>query len=209
MFRRIAALAFAVSIWSTANVGAQKAPGSIAGAGEWTAYGRDALGSRFSPLTQITRENVGSLAVAWTYRTGELSVTTRQPTKFEATPLMVDGTLFLSTPLGQVVALDPETGKARWTFDAKADARVNWGDFANRGVSTWLDAKAPAGALCRRRIYLGTIDARIIALDSKTGKPCVSFGEKGTIDLRRGLRNAPIETAEYEPHSPPGGRNGT
>src|ERR1700751_4708221 len=86
--------------------------------GEWTAYGHDALGSRFSPLTQINRDNVSRLAVAWTYRTGEMSASTRQPAKFEATPLVVDGTLYLSTPFGRVIALDPETGRERWTFDA-------------------------------------------------------------------------------------------
>src|SRR5438128_2999926 len=68
---------------------------------EWTAYGRDALGSRFSPLTQITRANVTDLKPAWTYRTGEAGAKTRQTTKFEATPLMVDGALYLSTPFGR------------------------------------------------------------------------------------------------------------
>ena len=77
--------------------------------GEWVAYGHDALGSRFSPLAQITKDNVAQLTVAWTYRTGEASVATKQTTKFEATPLMVDGTLFLSTPFGQVMALDPDS----------------------------------------------------------------------------------------------------
>lgn len=88
---------------------------------EWTAYGRDAFGGRFSPLTQITRDNVTRLEIAWTYRTGERDVLSRQEPKLEATPLFVDGTLYLSTPLGKVVALDPATGRERWKFDAKAD----------------------------------------------------------------------------------------
>src|SRR5256885_1328014 len=74
--------------------------------GEWTAYGHDALGTRFSPLAQIDRANVARLTVAWTYRTGEMD-TTMRPAKLEATPLMVDGTLYLSTPFGKVIALDP------------------------------------------------------------------------------------------------------
>ena len=78
---------------------------------EWRAYGHDALGSRYSALAHITRDNVATLAPAWTYRTGEIDAKTRQPLKFEATPLMVDGTLYLSTPLGKVIALDPATGK--------------------------------------------------------------------------------------------------
>jgi quinoprotein glucose dehydrogenase len=171
-------------------------------AGEWTAYGRDQLGGRFSPLTDVDRRNVNQLAVAWTYRTGEMEMT-RQQAKFEATPLMVDGTLYLATPFGRVIALDPATGRARWTYDAHVDRGGNWGDFANRGVSTWLDDAAPRNALCRRRILLGTIDARIVALDAKTGAPCRAFGDSGTVNLRRGLQNRPYYTEEYELTSPP------
>ena len=176
--------------------------------GEWTAYGRDAFGSRFSPLTQITRDNVAGLEVAWTYRTGEVDANTRRPAKLETTPLMVDGTLYLSTPLGRVIALDPETGKERWTFDAKPDRNANWGDLASRGVSTWLDPRATAGAKCRRRIYVGTIDARIIALDARTGALCTSFGKGGAVSLQRGLRNGPYYAGEYELTSPPAVING-
>ena len=174
---------------------------------EWPAYGHDAFGTRFSPLTQIDRSNVSRLTVAWTYRTGEMD-STMQPAKFEATPLMVDGTLYLSTPFGRAIALDPVTGRARWTYDAHATKRGNWGDFANRGVSTWLDLRASATAPCRRRIYLGTIDARIIALDAKTGTPCRDFGDHGTVTLRRGLYNTPYYTEEYELTSPPAIVNG-
>ncbi|HEX3867380.1 MAG TPA: pyrroloquinoline quinone-dependent dehydrogenase [Gemmatimonadaceae bacterium] len=176
--------------------------------GDWTAYGRDALGSRYSPLAQITRDNVSRLAVAWTYRTGEIDETTRKPAKLEATPLMVDGTLFLSTPFGRAVALDPETGAARWTYDAHVDHGGNWGDFANRGVSTWLDARAAVGTPCRRRIFLSTIDARIIALDAPTGAVCRGFGENGTVFLKHGLHNSPYYAEEYQLTSPPAVING-
>jgi quinoprotein glucose dehydrogenase len=195
---------FLAAMMHVVTASAQPSPPS----GEWWAYGHDQLGSRFSPLAQITRDNVAKLVVAWTYRTGEADVATRQPTKFEATPLMVDGTLYLSTPFGRVIALDPERGAAKWTYDAHVDRNGNWGDFANRGVSTWLDARAPRDAACRRRIYLGTIDARIIALDARTGIPCRSFGNAGTVDLRRGLRNTPFETEEYQLTSPPAVING-
>ena len=146
---------------------------------------------------------MSQLTVAWTYRTGEIDLKTRKPVKFEATPLMVDGTLFLSTPFGKVIALDPSTGTERWTYEAHADRGGDWGDFTNRGVSTWLDARAPRGSACRRRIYLGTIDARIIALDAANGRPCTVFGVKGIVDLRKGLRNAPSYVEEYELTSPP------
>ena len=169
---------------------------------DWPAYGHDALGSRYSPLAQITRANVNQLTVVWTYRTGEMDVQTHQPAKFEATPLFVDGTLFLSTPFGRVIALDPLTGHERWTFDAHVDRGGNWGDFANRGVSTWLDPRSGAGTRCRRRIYLSTIDARIIALDAKTGAPCRDFGTNGTVSLKRGLHNSPYYAEEYQLTSP-------
>lgn len=176
--------------------------------GQWSAYGHDALGSRYSTLAQITRENVATLAPAWTYRTGEKDVKTQQPLKFEATPLMVDGTLFLSTPLGKVIALDPTSGKPRWTYDAHADAGGDWGDFANRGVSTWVDARTAAASPCHRRIIVGTIDARLLALDARTGTVCRGFGDGGTVHLQKGLRNSPYYVGEYELTSPPAVING-
>ena len=187
---------------------AQSRTEAPARADQWSAYGHDPQGTRFSPLTGITRDNVAQLAVAWTYRTGEMATETKRQAKFEATPLMADGTLYLSTPFGRVIALDPETGKERWTFDSHPDRSGDWGDFANRGVSTWLDAKAPATAPCRRRIYLGTIDARIIALDARTGATCRGFGDGGTVYLRRGLHNGPAFAEEYELTSPPAVING-
>src|SRR5678809_900294 len=147
-------------------------------------------------------DNVTRLAVAWTYRTGD-TARTRRPAKFEATPLMVDGTLYLSTPLGRAIALDPTTGKQRWNYDAQVDRDGKWGDFANRGVSTWVDSRLPSGAPCKRRIYLTTIDARIVALDAARGMPCRDFGQNGTVDLRRGLRNSPDFVEEYQLTSPP------
>lgn len=186
---------------------ARAQPAASSPRGDWTAYGRDALGSRFSPLAQITRENVSKLEVAWTYRTGD-TTHTRQPTKFEATPIVVDGILYLATPFARVIALDPATGREKWTFDPRTDRGMNWGDWANRGVSTWLDARAPVGSACRRRIYVGTIDARIYALDARTGTVCKGFGENGVISLKRGLRNAPAYKEEYELTSPPAVING-
>src|SRR5437870_13265527 len=86
---------------------------------DWSANGRDAEGTRYSPASEITRNNVNRLAVAWTYRTGETDprFKTEKPTAFEATPLVVDGTMYLGTPLGRVVALDPVTGRERGVCD--------------------------------------------------------------------------------------------
>ena len=159
--------------WPLALLAPSLAAGQVARS-EWAAYGRDAYGSRYSPLTQVARDNVGRLSVAWTYRTGD-TARTRRPAKFEATPLMVDGVLYLSTPFGRAIALDASTGRELWTYDARVDRNGNWGDFANRGVSTWLDPGAAGGAPCKRRVSLATIDARILALDGKRGKLCPGF----------------------------------
>src|SRR5207237_9961851 len=87
--------------------------------GEWRAYGHDAYGSRYSPLTEINRENVSRLTVAWTYHTGEPLATPDTKRSLEATPLMINNTLYISTPLGKLVALDPVTGGVKWQYDAK------------------------------------------------------------------------------------------
>ena len=92
-------------------------------ADSWTAYGGNAGGTRYSTLQQITRENVAKLKIVWTYRTGALQPETELNHKaaFEATPILIEGTLYLATPFNQVVALDPATGAARWTYDPKVD----------------------------------------------------------------------------------------
>jgi quinoprotein glucose dehydrogenase len=167
--------------------------------GDWPAYGHDPGGQRFSPLAVINRSNVKSLKVAWTFRTGDAYAPRNgsKPTQFEATPLYVDGTLFFSTPLGRVMALDPTSGKERWTYDPHVDRDKGYGDFANRGVSTW---ELPSG---HRRIFIATIDARLIAIDAVTGKACPDFGDNGTVDLRHGLRIKPRGFADYQETSPP------
>ena len=167
--------------------------------GDWPAYGRDAGGSRHSPLTQITRENVSRLAVAWTYHHGDVSDGTRstRKTSFQATPILADGTLYVCTPFGRVIALDPETGRERWTFDPRIDLWVSYAnDLVCRGVSTWVD---PASR--RRTIFLGTLDARLIALDAATGTPRQEFGRDGQVDLSRGVGFT--MPGEYHVTSPP------
>lgn len=167
--------------------------------GEWLYYGHDPGGQRFSPLTAINRSNVKSLKLAWTFRTGDAYAPKggSKPTQFEATPLYVDGTLYFGTPLGHVIALDPLTGKQRWSYDSHVDKDKGFGDNAHRGVSTW---KPEHGA---RRIIMATIDARLIALDAATGKLCADFGDNGTVDLRQRLRIAPYWYSDYEETSPP------
>jgi quinoprotein glucose dehydrogenase len=172
--------------------------GATDSTGDWPVYGHDPGGQRFSPLTAINRENVRTLKIAWTYRTGDgYQPKDGRPTAFEATPLYIDGTLYLSTPLGRVIALDPITGKQRWSYDSKVERDKGYGDFANRGVSIW---RSPKGQL---RILVATVDARLIAVDAATGKPSKDFGDNGVVNLRQGLRIAPKWFSDYEETSPP------
>jgi quinoprotein glucose dehydrogenase len=153
----------------------------------------------------FTRENVTRLQIAWTYRTGEADprFATTKPASFEATPIVADGTMYIGTPLGRVIALDPATGREIWTFDPQIARNIQYGDFANRGVSTWLDESAPAGASCRRRIYAATAQSQLIALDARDGQPCRDFGRDGVVDLKSGLRIPPFEPQAYSMTSPP------
>lgn len=172
---------------------------------EWSAYGGDAGGQRYSALTQITKANVGQLKPAWEFHTGDVSdgkgdLTT---SSYQVTPIVVDSTMYLCTPFNRVIALDPETGKQRWSFDPKLRNRQLHGGYplTCRGVATWLDTGGVRTAACHRRIYTGTQDAELIALDAKTGKPCEDFGVHGIVTLREGLGDAPIW--EYYTTSPP------
>ncbi len=158
----------------------------------WPSYGGDAGGTRYSRAKQITRDNVGTLRKAWEYRTGDVSDGTGaiSATSFQATPILFEDTLYLCSPFNRVIALDPRTGAARWTYDPKVEIRkdnqsrkTDGGALRCRGVAAWADARAPAEAVCSRRIFEGVIDGRLIALDARTGRVCTDFGKGGTIDL--------------------------
>jgi quinoprotein glucose dehydrogenase len=167
----------------------------------WSVYGGDSGGSRYSALERIHRGNVAQLRVAWTYRTGELGkdFTRADKLAFEATPIFVDDTLYLSTPTNIVIALDPATGRERWRHDPRIARDVNYSEATSRGVSYWHDP-SDADTPCVRRIFFGTLDARLIAIDARNGKPCAEFGLGGNIDLSAGMQATP---GQYAVTSPP------
>ena len=175
--------------------------------GDWYAYGRDAGGTRYSPLRQITRGNLARLKVAWTYHTGALEPATELNDKaaFEATPVLVEGVLYLSTPFNQVIALDPATGKEKWKYDPQVSREHQYSEVSSRGVAVWVDSKAAAGAVCRVRVFEGTIDARLLALDGKTGRPCDGFGAAGHVDLTQNVdyREGNAKWGDYQVTSAP------
>ncbi len=162
---------------------------SAAPSTDWPAYGHDAGGGRFSPLTQITPANAGKLAVAWTYHMNPAPAgsTAKGPAPFSTTtPLMVDNTIFLGTPYGRVVALDATTGKQLWAYQLPGSDQPPY-----RGLSYW-----PGDGKMKPRIVFGTFQGRLIALDAKTGAPAKGFGVEGVVDTKtpeimNGLPNAP------------------
>src|SRR5262249_28668045 len=144
----------------------------------WTHYGGDEGGARYSAAAQINRGNVARLKVAWTFRTGDVSDGSagENKLKFEATPILFNGTLYVSTPFNRVIALDPSNGKQKWAYDPEINRKTRFSEgLVSRGVSAWQDPRAKDGSPCKRTIFLGTIDARLIAIDADAGKPCLSF----------------------------------
>jgi len=201
----LSAVVVACTFAPAAMAQTKRTAGSIApSAGDdWAYYGHDAGGMRYSPLKQINVDNVSQLKIAWTYHAGDISDGKGVPRRsgFEATPILVDGTLYLTTPFNRVIALDPETGKERWAYDPMIDIATEYGDgLINRGVAAWLDPKRAKGAPCRRRIFEATLDARLIALDGASGTPCADFGNRGQVSLREVARYRP---GQYHMTSPP------
>lgn len=173
--------------------------------GNWAFYGGDAGGSRYSPLDQINKTNVTELKPAWELHTGDVSDGSdgRPKSEFEGTPIVVGGTMYLSTPFNRVLALDPETGTEKWNFDPKIDLKEHYSEgLVNRGVTFWSDLNGTDGGSCHQRIFLATIDARLFALDASTGRPCADFGVGGQIDLKEGITNIK-RRGEYEETSAP------
>ncbi|MET4394509.1 quinoprotein glucose dehydrogenase [Bradyrhizobium sp. F1.2.1] len=171
----------------------------------WESWGGDPGGSRFSPLREITPDNVGNLVRAFEFHTGDLAA--RPPgvmrrTKFQATPLFVEDSLVFCSPFNEVIALDPATGAQKWRYDPKIAINQRPANrYVCRGVTYWIDDEAPADAACRSRIFMGTNDVRLIALDAKTGIPCAGFGRDGEVRPDIGMK---LEwPGEFQITSPP------
>lgn len=176
-------------------------PQSSSATHEWPVYGGDPGGMKYSPLDLIQRGNVRRLELAWRWETGEKRLEEYKtfPGMFEATPVMTGGALYLSTPYNRVVALDPETGRERWSYDPKAyvDGQVpNGTGFVHRGVALWRDPHS--GGM---RVFLNS-RSHLIALDAGTGQPVASFGDNGIVNLTAGLRWE-VNPRQYTNTSPP------
>lgn len=178
---------------------------SLAVAGDrddWQYYGGGPGGSHYSSLAQISRDNVGSLALAWSYRTGD---TARYPERrplaaLNVTPILLPKaageSLVLCSAMNRVIALDPVTGKERWVYDPQIVMGPAGNKFLCRGVAYWGDANAAPGAVCRHRIFTGTKDLRLIAIDAMTGRPCDEFGVAGVVDIRPDIYDDAAQLSE-------------
>jgi quinoprotein glucose dehydrogenase len=189
-------------------------PALLGGQNDWPAYGHDPGGARYSPLTQINRDNVGTLKRVWTYdatqqgsvtqvergRAGSFAdrsededgVRARRPRRSQMTPLVIGNVMYLTTPFNRAVALDPETGKEIWGFDIRG-----LGTPAMRGLAYWPgDKQAPS------TLFFGTQGGYLVALNSRTGKPVPGFGKEGVLNLREGMADK-FPEAPYGMSSPP------
>jgi glucose dehydrogenase len=187
-----------------ANPGAHAESSAALAKGEWPAYGGTYAAARYSPLALINRTNAKDLHIAWRWKSPDQAIKDANPAigpsfANESTPLMVGGTLYTSTSLSQVAAIDSSTGKTRWIYDPKIyenglgnPANLGW---LNRGVAYWRNGDD-------ERVVILTAFAQMIALDARTGKPVPTFGKDGRIDLAQGLRR-PIDRAYYTMTSPP------
>ena len=178
-------------------------PGAETAGHDWPVYGHDAGGMRYSPLKQIDRTNVRRLQRAWTYEVPTEPNSWLQA--FESTPLMVNDVLYFATQTGRAIALDAETGKHLWSFDAYGAGIGRIRPLPNRGMTYWQGRSAITcdgrHDAADSRIFFTTPDARLFALNPATGKPCPGFGKRGAIDLREGIVKFPKR--EYDVTSPP------
>jgi quinoprotein glucose dehydrogenase len=169
--------------------------------GGWPVWGGDAGGTRFSPLREISKENVDTLQVAWEYHTGDSSELHpgAPPSSFLATPVLHGNTLYFCSGFSRAFAVDAETGRERWVFDSKPGMGSSRTTKC-RGVALWQNSTV-ASTPCQTRVFMGTSDARLVAIDAHTGQACLDFGEHGAVNLNQGMGN--IVAGEMAMTSPP------
>jgi quinoprotein glucose dehydrogenase len=185
------------------------ATGAIAGSpgADWPSFGNDQGASRFSPLTQITPANVAQLEVAWTYHMRPAGVVPPPPppgpnpnaprpagfASSQATPIVVNGIMYLPSPYGRVVALDADTGTEKWAY-----ALPERDQASTRGVQYW-----PGFGGTKPQIVFGTRSGRLIALDATTGTPVPGFGVNGIVDMKTPEIMGSTPRAQYGMSGPP------
>ena len=170
------------------SVSAEDAKLPIPTGKEWDTFHGQLSSQKYSPLTQINKDNVGQLKKVWQYFTGDMSDGTGKTpaTVWSATPIFANDTLYVGTPFYRIIALEPETGKEKWVYDTKsALVAETQPALKSRGVSYWQEKNPQAGVACQKMVYLGNMTAQLYAVDADTGKPCENFGKNGVVDVNQ------------------------
>lgn len=152
----------------------------------WDSFHGQLNAQKYSPLKQITTENVSKLKKIWEFHTGDVSdgKGDTPATVWSATPIFANETIYVGTPFDRLIALDPGTGKEKWHYDTKSPRKaLTQPVLKNRGVSYWQAKNPVAGEACQKIVYMGTVDAKLWALDADSGKPCENFANKGVLDI--------------------------
>ena len=178
--------------------------------GEWRTYAGDLGGTKYSPLDQIDGTNFSTLEIAWRWTSadGALDLDALRELhpeigirNFKTTPLMIDGVVYVSTPLALSAALDAGTGEVRWQYDPEAYRAAPYPHASvlssnRRGLAYWAEDDGRDA-----RIFYGTNDGYLLAVDARTGQPVRSFGDNGRVDLAEGIPRAPRSTTDQLGHS--------
>jgi len=154
----------------------------------WDSFHGQLNAQKYSPLKQITTENVSKLKKIWEFHTGDVSdgKGDTPATVWSATPIFANETIYVGTPFDRLIALDPGTGKEKWHYDTKSPRKaLTQPVLKNRGVSYWQAKNPVAGEACQKIVYMGTVDAKLWALDADSGKPCENFADKGVLDINQ------------------------
>ena len=192
-------LFMALGLFTGSGLAQQGATGA-----EWRSYGGDIGSTKYSPLDQINRDNLGDLRIAWQWESVDgrfdldrlredypnlqvpNDIAAVRISNLKATPLMVGGVLYISTPLSQIAAIEAATGETLWVHDPRSYVSgipIMLLGFSNRGLAYWTDGE-------RERLILGTGDAYLIAVDARSGDAVSGFGDDGRVDLMDGIPRA-------------------
>lgn len=166
----------------------QPATPLVPGTATWDSFHGQPNAQKYSPLTQITADNVGKLTKVWEFHTGDVSdgKGDTPATVWSATPIFANDTLYIGTPFDRLIALDPGTGKEKWHYDTKSSRKaLTQPVLKNRGVSYWQAKNPVTGEACQKMVYMGTVDGKLFALDADSGKPCSGFANNGVLDLNQ------------------------
>ncbi|MBS62050.1 pyrroloquinoline quinone-dependent dehydrogenase [Salinisphaera sp.] len=173
---------------TTAPVAANTPSSLVPAEPTWDSFHGQLNAQKYSPLTQITADNVAGLEKVWEFHTGDVSDGSGDTpaTVWSATPIFANDTLYIGTPFYRLIALDPATGEQKWAFDTHTKKKaLTQPVLKNRGVSYWAADKPVPGKACQKIVYMGTMDARLFALDADTGEKCPEFADNGVLDVNQ------------------------